>query len=382
MNPFPTFEHRNTATAINGVKAKHRSKLRLEDWTKMKYAKKPEVMEKLRRIEGGVLVEQIKGTRKNNEIIKRRISDNKPILIKGGCERWPAMREKRWEVQTLLRRLRHNEFKIGECDEGRKLRVKFKYFVDYMRKNEDDSPLYLFESALDYEVEHSLLNKDFNVPTEHFPNDLLNLCGREHKPPYKWFCIGPERSGTTVHKDPLGTSAWNAVTSGRKRWVLFEPEVQDKIATGRSVRNKGEGSEAIDYFYFLLDRVKREYKDVQVYECIQEPGDIIYVPAGWWHGVVNLEDSVAMTQNYCGADNFDKIYARMKRDRPGLCERWVKNMRKWRSPLWKRVKWLEKNISDVAHGDTSDSDDSSEYSSSDEEEDIDWVGLDCEDLTF
>ena len=32
-------------------------------------------------------------------------------------------------------------------------------------------------------------------------------------------------------------------------------------------------------------------------EFIQEPGDTVFVPAGWWHCVVNLEFSFAVTEN-------------------------------------------------------------------------------------
>ena len=38
-------------------------------------------------------------------------------------------------------------------------------------------------------------------------------------------------------------------------------------------------------------------------ECMLEAGETIYVPAGWWHTVLNTEDTVAVTENFMSPHN-------------------------------------------------------------------------------
>lgn len=210
--------------------------------------------------------------------------------------------------------------------------MKFKYFADYMSKQQDDSPLYLFETGMESNADMSKLKEDFTVP-DLFPHDWFGLLNKEARPPFRWFCIGPRRSGTTVHTDPLGTSAWNAVTHGTKRWVLFEPSVSKRVAKGKDVTKKGEDDEAVMYFDFILPRIKKANPDLKVYEGLQRPGDIIFVPGDWWHGVLNIEDCVAVTQNYVGPDNFEVVWKRTRREREKVASLWFRNMRKFAPEL-------------------------------------------------
>ena len=155
-----------------------------------------------------------------DEFIEKYEKGSKPVIIQGIAERWPAFTC--WQLDKLLESYGHGRFKIGESDSGRKLRVTLAEFVDYMFNNKDDSPLYLFESSLeDHEVAKRML-KEYQPP-KFFQKNHFALLGEDEMPPHRWFLMGPKRSGTEVHQDPLGTSAWNASVMGHKRWLLIPP---------------------------------------------------------------------------------------------------------------------------------------------------------------
>ena len=149
----------------------------------------------------------------------------------------------------------------------------------------------MFEGNLDRHGKPFL--EDFAIPP-YFTEDLFSLVGEKTRPPYRWFLVGPERSGSSLHKDPLGTSAWNTSLQGHKLWIFVPPKTPKALAKGEKYRKKGEDNEAIHFYSRVLPRMKKDQAFVGM-QVLQRPGDTMFVPGGWWHAVLNLDNTIAVT---------------------------------------------------------------------------------------
>ena len=61
-------------------------------------------------------------------------------------------------------------------------------------------------------------------------------------------------------------------------------------------------------------------------ECVQQPGEVIFVPHGWWHVVLNMNTTVAVTQNYCAAGNLPHLWPQLCDKRPDFARYWIDQM--------------------------------------------------------
>jgi histone arginine demethylase JMJD6 len=122
---------------------------------------------------------------------------------------------------------------------------------------------------------------------------------------------------------------------GRKRWVLFPPHVPKHIAKGKNFCCKGEDDEAIHFFMTILPRIKQkaqevgntgEFKDFACYEFTQEAGETVFIPNGWWHGVLNITHTVGITQNFCSPRNFPQVWRKTRSGRKLMAVKWLNQL--------------------------------------------------------
>jgi hypothetical protein len=85
--------------------------------------------------------------------------------------------------------------------------------------------------------------------------------------------VGGNGSGTQFHRH---TDAWNVLVSGHKRWFLTPGE---KIPLPTHPASYGMGVEhyVTKLFPALPDSERPQH-------CVQQPGELMYVPEGWFHG--------------------------------------------------------------------------------------------------
>lgn len=119
-----------------------------------------------------------------------------PFILTEAIKEWPVCAQ--WSEGSLLRDYADVKFRAEAVD------WPLRTYIEYMNRNADESPLYLFDRAfaekMDLKVGH---DGDYWTP-QCFGEDLFAALD-EQRPDSRWLIVGPERSGSTFHKDPNAT---------------------------------------------------------------------------------------------------------------------------------------------------------------------------------
>lgn len=235
----------------------------------------------------------------------------RPAVICGLASHWPAMHK--WQPDALAASLGDSvTFSVAHrvgAPYGAELalRMSLPAYLRYARSPlaaRDELPLYIFDSSFG-ELAPQLLSH-YDVPSLRlFPEDMMSGLGRQMRPAFRWLVIGGPRSGTPWHWDPHGTSAWNVLLAGTKRWFLYPPGFDvpgvftERDAGGRPVSFASPMSPS-QWFLEVFPHLPLQQRPL---EFLQRASDTVFIPSGWWHMVINVSETetVSVTQNYVSA---------------------------------------------------------------------------------
>ncbi|RAH66504.1 putative F-box and JmjC domain protein [Aspergillus aculeatinus CBS 121060] len=218
-----------------------------------------------------------------------------PFVLTEPVKEWPVY--KKWTMDSLLYDYGETVFRAEAVD------WPFYSYVEYMKNNSDESPLYLFDRAFVSKMGLKVGQLDQEPEAAYWPlacfgEDFFSVLGND-RPDRQWLIVGPERSGSTFHKDPNATSAWNAVIRGSKYWIMFPSSSKLPPPPGVFVsEDQSEVTSPLSIAEWLFGFHAEARRTPGCVEGICKEGEILHVPSGWWHLVVNIEPSIAITQNF------------------------------------------------------------------------------------
>ena len=210
----------------------------------------------------------------------------RPLIIKGLAKEWPAYNKWNWDYFIDI---------VGDKEVGVYNNIKsdsytpintadaYMKFGDYLRKVKAgplDLRIFLF-NIFQHAPE---IVKDFS-----WPDELMTGFVKK----YPMLFVGGEGSVTHMHFDIDMSHILHTQFAGKKRVLLFPHEEQHKLYRKPwevlSMANYAGYSESFDYENFPA------VKKAKGYEVILEPGDTLFMPAGFWHHMEYIESGFAMS---------------------------------------------------------------------------------------
>ncbi|EGD77594.1 hypothetical protein PTSG_08691 [Salpingoeca rosetta] len=146
--------------------------------------------------------------------------------------------------------------------------------------NGDDNDEDATASASGSDGIHRLAFRDFQIP------ECIGPHVSEIETRTKQFYLGPAGSGAPMH---VHSGSWNALVYGRKRWFLLPPPL--------AIYSKQHPHDFID------EQLPALRARGAVLECIQESGDVVFVPEMWAHAVLNEAESIGFASEFAWGGN-------------------------------------------------------------------------------
>lgn len=222
------------------------------------------------------------------EFLSRYVKTTTPLILEGAGDGWPAARE--WTVEHLLARADPDEEVVletqGEAPTTHAL-ARVPVVLSEIRAPSPDRSYKIYLSNWSFLHCNRAWADDYSLPAFFARDRAATLTGHDEQ--LKWLFIGEDGTGSAMHMDVVASSAWLYVFCGRKHWRLLRSRsASSAFRTERS---------AVSSLFADLDGADLGEGAV-VFDGVQEPGDLIFVPSPILHEVKNIGTTLALTHNF------------------------------------------------------------------------------------
>ena len=270
------------------------------------------------------------------EFFEQYYAANRPVILQGCLQDWKAMT--RWTPQYLkatcgnvmvaisANRDEHADY---ESNAGKhRQNILFSEYVDHVHSGTETNNIYL--TARDDFFKNpdvAPLLADIEPFTEYLTDrkDAVNM----------WY--GPKGTYTPLHHDLM--NIFMAQVSGRKQVRLIPSTEMDLVYNEEGVYSPVDGRNP-DYVKFP------KFREISAMEFVLEPGEVLFVPVGWWHDVRALEASITVSfTNFIYKNDYAWIHPKplnaTQQETPTAAQPQPMQMMHGISDEW--MKWIETN---------------------------------------
>jgi hypothetical protein len=249
-----------------------------------------EALERQRDLAASLTIIERRSALGAEEFLERYYAVNRPVILTGEMVNWPALT--RWTPEYLKSTIgaRPVEFQSGRSrdpqfemnKDAHRQDAPFDAFIDRITRPGSGNDVYLtaYNSERNAEA-FSGLNGDLG-----FLDKFLDCHAAA---PHGMMWIGPAGTVTSLHHDL--TNNFIAQIVGRKRVKLVPAADVGKLYNSQHVF-----SEIPDLEDPLIDLARYpRLAELRLYDVLLAPGEILFMPLGWWHQVKSLDFSVTIT---------------------------------------------------------------------------------------
>lgn len=248
----------------------------------------------------------------HDEFTRDYLIPRKPVIVTGALDAWPALT--RWTPQFFKERYGDREVRITGAT------WRLGAYIDRVLASTPADPAPYLKDQIVRELDPELARDLVPFVPYAFPNWLRgrypsgSISASLNRPAEVELFIGG--AGTRLgelHYDYAHCHVALALLSGRKQFTVYAPD-QTPYLYAQGMLSQIKDIENPDLERFPL------FAKARPITFVQEPGELVLLPTGWWHTTRLLTTCVAVAQNFANGSNWrdviDDVSAPVRERRP------------------------------------------------------------------